>query len=65
MFHDVVGFASQLKPRFVRRYAQVDETIVDAVQRYVEDVKGGAFPSDDESYHVDDERVREILDGAP
>ena len=48
--HDLLGLSTDFNPRFVRRYARLDERIVEAVERYVEDVRGRAFPSEEESY---------------
>ncbi|WP_420457374.1 3-methyl-2-oxobutanoate hydroxymethyltransferase [Rubrivirga sp.] len=48
--HDLLGLTKDFNPRFVRHYADLGETVVDAVGRYVEDVRQRAFPSDDESY---------------
>lgn len=48
--HDALGLTVDFNPRFVRRYAQLGETIDAAVKQYVEDVRRRDFPSDDESY---------------
>lgn len=48
--YDMLGMDEAFKPRFVRRYATLGATIKDAVSHYVEDVRGGAFPSDAESF---------------
>lgn len=48
--HDLLGLTKDFNPRFVRHYADLGVTVVDAVGRYVEDVRARAFPSDDESY---------------
>ena len=48
--HDLLGLTKDFNPRFVRHYADLGGAMVDAVGRYVEDVRGGLFPSDDESY---------------
>lgn len=48
--HDMLGLAKDFNPRFVRRYLDLEESIHDAVERYVKDVREGNFPSDDESY---------------
>jgi len=34
----------------VRRYARLDETIIDAIGAYVSDVRDRSFPDEDESY---------------
>ncbi len=48
--HDMLGLNTDFAPRFVRRYAQLEKTITEAVQRYVADVRVRAFPSENESY---------------
>ncbi len=48
--HDLLGLNTDFAPRFVRRYAQLEKTITEAVQQYVADVRTRAFPSEDESY---------------
>ena len=51
--YDMLGMDDTIKPRFVRRYATLGATIRDAVSHYVADVRGGAFPSDAESFTVE------------
>lgn len=48
--HDALGLTTDFNPRFVRRYANLAETITEAVQAYIGDVRDRAFPADDESY---------------
>lgn len=48
--HDALGLSTDFNPRFVRRYARLDETIKEAVGEYVADVRSRAFPSEEESY---------------
>jgi 3-methyl-2-oxobutanoate hydroxymethyltransferase len=50
--YDMLGMDETFKPRFVRRYAQLGNTIKEAVGAYVSDVRSGAFPSDAESFTV-------------
>ena len=52
VFHDLVGFTNLYLPKFVRKYADTRPLWLDALQRYVGDVQGGNFPSDAESYHL-------------
>jgi 3-methyl-2-oxobutanoate hydroxymethyltransferase len=42
--HDLLGFTSGYVPRFVRQYADLRSVIHDAVGRYCDDVRKGAFP---------------------
>jgi 3-methyl-2-oxobutanoate hydroxymethyltransferase len=50
VFHDVVGLSRHLRPKFVRRYADLSSTIEEAARAFTRDVKSGAFPSPEESY---------------
>ncbi|SHK07439.1 3-methyl-2-oxobutanoate hydroxymethyltransferase [Rhodothermus profundi] len=50
VLHDMLGLTTDFNPRFVRRYARLSETITEAVQHYVQDVRQRAFPSPEESY---------------
>lgn len=48
--HDALGLSTDFNPRFVRRYAHLEETITEAIGEYVEDVRSRSFPSESESY---------------
>jgi len=50
--YDALGMDETFKPRFVRRYANLGQTIKEAVAAYVGDVRTGAFPSDAESFSI-------------
>jgi len=47
---DMLGLEMEFNPRFLRRYAHLAEVITGAVSTYVHDVKGHAYPTDEESY---------------
>ena len=48
--HDLLGITKDFHPRFLRRYLELFDTIQDAVQRYITDVRSGSFPSSEEQY---------------
>lgn len=48
--HDMLGLTTDFNPRFVRRFAQLSDTITVAVNDYVEGVRHRSFPSQGESY---------------
>jgi len=50
VINDMLGLNTEFHPRFVRRYADLDGVIFDAVTGYVDDVRKGQFPTEDESY---------------
>lgn len=47
---DLLGLFDIFRPKFVRRYAHLAQTMREACKKYIEDVKGEKFPSDKESY---------------
>jgi len=50
--HDLLGLTFNQTPKFARQYVNVREIIAKAAKEYCEDVRGGMFPSDGESYHA-------------
>jgi 3-methyl-2-oxobutanoate hydroxymethyltransferase len=47
---DMLGLFNGFHPKFVRRYAELSTTIVEAAARYADDVRRGKFPSEGESF---------------
>jgi 3-methyl-2-oxobutanoate hydroxymethyltransferase len=52
VWHDVLGFGERSSPKFVRRYAQLEQAGIEAMTAWVADVRNGSFPADAESYHL-------------
>ena len=50
VMQDMLGINKEFKPRFLRRYADLETVITDAVSRYIEDVKAREFPNENEQY---------------
>ncbi len=62
VFHDLMGLTQGAVPRFARRYADLAGEIARAAAEFCEDVRGGRFPSDDESFHLPAEVRERLLD---
>jgi 3-methyl-2-oxobutanoate hydroxymethyltransferase len=60
VLHDMVGLSFGKLARFVRPYANLHETITNAVTRYADDVRTGNYPSDAESYALPPEAAEEL-----
>ncbi len=60
VFHDLLGFSFGKLPRFVRQYANLRETITDAITRFAEDVRSGDYPSMEESYGLPEETAADL-----
>src|SRR5918998_3718480 len=59
--HDILGsFVGDVRPRFVKRYAHLDETVTSAFRAYADDVRAGRFPAPEHCYPVDGAHEAEI-----
>ncbi len=54
VYQDMVGMYDELKPKFVKQYAQVGEAIKAAVSAYDQDVKSGQFPEEKHTFKMED-----------
>lgn len=50
VLHDMLGLNKDFSPRFLRRYADLHESMTGAVKHYISDVKKGSFPNENEQY---------------
>ena len=50
VIHDMLGMNKDFSPRFLRRYADLHETMTGAVKNYIKDVKSKDFPNQEEQY---------------
>lgn len=57
---DILGKFSEFKPKFARRYADLQSVIKQAAANYVADVNSGNFPSESEVFHLTDEALNKL-----
>ncbi len=50
VIQDLLGMNSDFKPRFIKHYAKLEDTIVDALNAYGDEVRDRSFPDEDHSY---------------
>lgn len=50
VLHDLLGITKEFKPRFLRRYADLNGVMNEAIMHYVDDVKSRSFPNENEAY---------------
>jgi 3-methyl-2-oxobutanoate hydroxymethyltransferase len=60
VFHDLLGITTGRMAKFVKRYATVHETMVDAVTRYRDEVRSRHFPEPDHVYSVEPAELDEF-----
>lgn len=55
--HDMLGFFDAFTPRFVKKYADLNKVITEALTEYVQDVENGAFPGEEHFYKMPKESL--------
>ena len=61
VLHDMLNLYDNIKPRFVKTYTNLSETILNAIHNYITDVKTGKFPEDRHSYKIEDKEFERLL----
>ncbi|MCW3981962.1 MAG: 3-methyl-2-oxobutanoate hydroxymethyltransferase [Candidatus Bathyarchaeota archaeon] len=51
VINDLLGFNQDFKPRFVKRYANLNQVIGDAVAEFADEVAKGEYPDKEHTYH--------------
>jgi 3-methyl-2-oxobutanoate hydroxymethyltransferase len=60
VLHDMLGIYEGIKPRFVKRYAEMSKSIFDAVSTYTREVKEGRFPEESNTFHMGPEELEKF-----
>jgi 3-methyl-2-oxobutanoate hydroxymethyltransferase len=53
VLHDLLGLFDKFTPKFVKRYANLSDEILKALETYRDEVQRGIFPDDQHSYHME------------
>lgn len=62
VIHDLLGLFERFVPKFVKTYASLGADARGAIERYVAEVEGGAFPGEEHSYEMSDEAWEAFLE---
>lgn len=58
--NDLLGVSAGFCPKFVKKYANVHDTTITAVQNYINDVKTRAFPAAEHTFKIDDSVLEKL-----
>ena len=50
MTHDIVGYFDRFAPKFVKKYANISDNILGAVEQFKEEIQSGVLPDDGHSF---------------
>jgi len=57
---DLLGMFEKIKPRFAKRYLNLSEDIVKALESYKNDVESGTFPAQENWFSMDDNEFKKL-----
>ena len=57
---DMLGMFDRFVPKFVKQYANLNGIIVDALQKYADEVDGGVFPGEEHSFAMKEEVLSKL-----
>lgn len=60
VLQDLLGMFEKIKPKFAKRYLNLSDDIVKALEGYKNDVKSGMFPSQEHWFSMDDEEFKKL-----
>lgn len=60
VLQDMLGLFSDMSPKFVKHYAELRKTTVDALAKYAEEVKKSVFPSKEHTFSISDEVLQRL-----
>lgn len=60
VYQDMLGMFSGLAPKFVRRFAEVGELMVQGIKDYDAAVKDGTFPAPEHTFKLDDDVLKKL-----
>jgi 3-methyl-2-oxobutanoate hydroxymethyltransferase len=63
VLHDMLGIYQDIRPKFVKRYAELSREIFDAVSNYNQEVKTGTFPGESNTFHMDAKELEKWKNG--
>ena len=60
VYQDMLGFADNFIPKFVKKYADLHSIMVDAFKQYKQDCENRTFPSKDQTYSISEEVLEQL-----
>lgn len=63
VIHDLVGFYQEKSPSFAKRYGELGAYMEQWASKYNQEVKSGAFPAEEHSFHMNSDEIGKIYGG--
>lgn len=63
VYHDILTYGVDRVPKFVKRYANLNENVENGIRNYVNEVKAGIFPDEEHSFTMKEEQLELLYGG--
>lgn len=60
VYHDMLGLLSGFTPKFVKKYKNLHDEIIEGAQQYISEVKSRQFPSEEYIFKIDQETLDKL-----
>ena len=60
VIQDLLGMYEKLNPKFVKKYMNLSEDIINSVENYKKDIKSGIFPAQENWFSMDSEELKKL-----
>lgn len=60
VYQDMLGMFTDFKPKFVKHFANIGETMKDAFRQYHAEINEGQFPTAEHTYKIDDDVIEKL-----
>ena len=60
VIHDLLGLFDRFTPKFVKKYAELNKPIIEALNQYANEVADGSFPGPEYSFGMKEEELKRL-----
>ncbi|MDD4602162.1 3-methyl-2-oxobutanoate hydroxymethyltransferase [bioreactor metagenome] len=60
VIHDLLGLFDRFTPKFVKKYAELNKPILEALNQYADEVADGSFPAPEQSFGMKEEELKRL-----
>ena len=61
--HDMLGMFERFTPKFVKKYASLNEDMLRAFEEFATEVREAGFPTDEHAFHIKESELKKLLEG--
>ncbi len=59
--YDMLGLVDKFAPKFVKRYADIGNIVIEVIEKFRQEVQEGSYPSQEHSFTIKDEHLEKLI----